>query len=460
MTRVDGMVPPHDLDAEGAVLGALLLVPGAIDTVAPLVGPDDMYSGRHRWVLEGALAVHTANEPVDLITVARWLKDKNRIEDAGGMAYLSELVVSSPTVNLEAACRIITEKSRMRTLIAKCQRLAAEAYVYGGSVPDYLDRAEAEMHELANASRTRKTMSSMREIFGEVFAEIREAALRGASISGIATGFDCYDRLTGGLHDGEVSIIAARPGMGKTSYAMNVATNVGLADGGVVVFSLEMPKKQIGARVACSEGRVDLSKIRTGNVGPIDWQRLTHAVTHVGAAEHFYVDDKPGASLLEVRSKSRAKATDIARKGKRLRLIVVDYVQLMTGDPRAQSREQEVAGITKGLKELAKELECHVMALSQLNRAVETRGEKSKRPQLSDLRESGAIEQDADTVVFIYREDYYKRDAAERNVAELIISKQRNGPTGTVKVRFDREFTRFDNLADDGYGEEDGRYGD
>jgi replicative DNA helicase len=307
----------------------------------------------------------------------------------------------------------------------------------------------------------------------ETFRRITKASERGSRIIGIPTGFDRYDRVTSGLHDGELTIVAARPGMGKTSLVLNMAVNIAKphelerADDpndrwtepgqGVAFFSLEMPREQIANRMLCSEAGVDVSRVRTGGLTPSDWTKLTAAASRLSNL-NFWVDDSAALSLLELRSKIRRLKSEFDAVDKttgdvkqRIGLVVVDYLQLMRGRENAASREQEISEISRGLKQLAKELSLPVIALSQLNRAVETRGEKHKRPQLSDLRESGAIEQDADNICFIYRDDYYNKDSADRSLAELIVAKQRNGPIDTVKVRFDAQYTRFDNLPEGEY---------
>jgi replicative DNA helicase len=317
----------------------------------------------------------------------------------------------------------------------------------------------------------------LRDVMQETFRRMMKATERGARIIGISTGFDRYDRLTSGLHDGELTIVAARPGMGKTSLVLNMAINVASPQQlesardpnerweepgyGVVVFSLEMPREQIVNRMLCSEARVDVSRVRTGMLAPSDWSKLTQSAAHLNSL-NIWIDDSAALSILELRSKVRRLQSEFDRidpetgeKKQRLGLVVVDYLQLMRGRENAASREQEISEISRGLKQLAKELSLPVIALSQLNRAVETRGEKSKRPQLSDLRESGAIEQDADNICFIYRDDYYNKESADRAVAELIIAKQRNGPTDTAKCRFDAQYTRFEDLPDGQYPEDD-----
>ena len=475
-TLVESRVPPHDLDAEAAVLSAVMVDPLAFDKVSEILRPEHFYSEAHRRIFEACTDLASAGKPVDVVQVATWLRDRDRLAQVGGMAYLTDVLNAAPAVaNVGAYGKTIHEKYRVRQLILTCQRVTAQGYAGYGEAQQFIDSAEQAVYDIA---RTRESSSvhALRDVMQDTFRRITKATERGARIIGISTGFDRYDRMTSGLHDGELTIVAARPGMGKTSFVLNLAINVASPQQlesardpnerweepgyGVVVFTLEMPREQIVNRMLCSEAKVDVSRVRTGMLTPNDWSRLTQAASHL-ANLNVWVDDTPALSLLELRSKVRRLQAEFDRtdsatgeKKQRIGLVVVDYLQLMKGRENANSREQEISEISRGMKQLAKELSLPVIALSQLNRAVETRGEKSKRPQLSDLRESGAIEQDADNICFIYRDDYYNKESADRAVAELIIAKQRNGPTDTVKVRFDAQYTRFDNLADGEY--EDG----
>jgi replicative DNA helicase len=474
----EARVPPHDLDAEAAVLSAVLIDKLAFDKVNEFLRPEHFYSEAHRRVYEAATELSSEGKPVDVVQVATWLRDRDRLAQVGGMAYLTQILNAAPALaNVVAYGKTIHEKWRVRQLILACQRVTAQGYMGYGDAQEFIDSAEQAVYEIA---RTRESSSvhPLRDVMRETFKRIERANARGARITGIATGFDRYDRITSGLHDGELTIVAARPGMGKTSLVLNMAVNVASPQElesardpnerwqepgfGVVVFSLEMPREQIVNRMLCAEAKVDVSKVRTGMLSPSDWSKLTQAASHLGGLS-MWIDDTPALSMLELRSKVRRLQAEFDRpaearggdqpteKKQRIGLVVVDYLQLMKGRENAASREQEISEISRGLKQLAKELSLPVIALSQLNRAVETRGEKGKRPQLSDLRESGAIEQDADNICFIYRDDYYNRETTAKNVAELIVSKQRNGPTDTVKVRFDAQYTRFDNLAEGEY---------
>jgi replicative DNA helicase len=472
---VEARVPPHDLDAEAAVLSAVMVDPGALDKVNEFLRPEHFYSEAHRRVYEAAVELSATGKPVDVVQVATWLRDHERLAQAGGVAYLTEILNAAPAVaNVAAYGRTIHEKWRVRQLILTCQRVTAHGYAGYGEAQEFIDGAEQAIYDIA---RTRESTSvqTLRDVMQETFRRITKATERGARIIGMSTGFDRYDRITSGLHDGELTIVAARPGMGKTSLVLNMAVNVASPQQlesardpnerweepgcGVVVFTLEMPREQIVNRMLCSEARVDVSRVRTGMLTPSDWNKLTQAAAHL-ANLSVWVDDTPALSILELRSKVRRLQAEFDQvdpatgdKKRRIGLVVVDYLQLMKGREGAASREQEISEISRGLKQLAKELSLPVIALSQLNRAVETRGEKSKRPQLSDLRESGAIEQDADNICFIYRDDYYNKESADRAIAELIVAKQRNGPTDTVRVRFDAQYTRFDNMPDGEYDE-------
>jgi replicative DNA helicase len=470
---IEGRVPPHDLDAEAAVLSALMLDTSALDRVLEFLKPEHFYSEAHRRIFEAAIELRSVGQPVDVVQIGTWLKNRDRIAQIGGMSYLTELLNAAPAVaNVAAYGRTIHEKFRVRQLIATCQRVSAQGYLDYGEAQQYIDGAEQDIYEIARTPES-SSVEKLLDVMKKSFKALTEAMQRGDRITGTPSGFDRYDRLTAGLHPGDLSIVAARPGMGKTSFVLNVATNVASPRGrenpnakgeegrwdepgpGVAVFSLEMPREQIANRMLCSEARVDVGKLRQGHLGPQDWSKLTQAASYLGSLP-IWIDDTPSLSILELRAKVRRLQAEFdrpdpngGRPKKRIGLVIVDYLQLMKGRDGAQSREQEISEISRGLKGLAKELYLPVIALSQLNRAVETRSEKSKRPQLSDLRESGAIEQDADNIVFIYRDEYYNREATtEPNIAELIIAKQRNGPTGTAKVRFDNAYTRFDNLAD------------
>ena len=469
---IEGRVPPHDLEAEAAVLSACMLDPSAMDKITDLK-PEYFYSEAHRRIFEACFELKQSGHPVDVLQVQSWLKDRQRLAQVGGAGYLTEILDAAPVVaNVGAYGRTIHEKFRIRQVILACQRVSAQGYVDYGEPQAFIDGAEQAIYNIARTS-AKQSVEKLLDVMKKSFKRLNDAVARGDRITGVPTGFDRYDKLTSGLHEGDLSIIAARPGMGKTSFVLNMAANVASPKGrevdgdpnqrweeagvGVVVFSLEMPREQLANRMVCAEARVDVSKMRTGYLSPQDWSKLTQAASFLGNLP-IWIDDSPGLSIIELRAKVRRLQAEFdtrdeeGRKIKKIGAVIIDYLQLMKGRDGVASREQEISEISRGLKGLAKELEVPVIALSQLNRAVETRSEKSKRPLISDLRESGAIEQDADNIVFIYRDDYYNReDSAEPNIAELIVAKQRNGPTGTAKVRFDRQWTRFDNLAEGEY---------
>ncbi len=478
-----GRVPPHDLDAEAAVLSAILLQPESFDEVAEILKPEHFYSDANRRVFDAIFELQRMQRAVDVVSVASYLRDKNRLQQIGGTAYLAQLTDATPFVaNIETHARLIREKWRLRQVISVCQTVAAEGYGDCGETQPFIDKAEQRLFEIARIPES-STIVALRDAVREAFHILTEATKRGGGITGIPTGFTQLDRQCAGMHAGDLYIVAGRPGMGKTSFVLNVALNVAhvkanvedaaaddFADAAedsayaVAFFSLEMPKEQLAARLLASEARVSMSDIRKGTIQRDDWSRLTEAAARLSAMP-MWLDDTPGLSLMDLRAKVRRLQAEISRStrdgrapAKKLGLVAIDYLQLMQGRRDAGSREQEISELSRGLKHLAKELQVPVIALSQLNRSVETRNLKDKRPQLSDLRESGAIEQDADAIMFIYRDDYYNQDSEEPGIAEVIIAKQRNGPTGTIKTRFIKEFTRFDNLEQDAYYDELGDF--
>jgi replicative DNA helicase len=465
-----GRVPPHDLDAEAAVLSAVMLSSEAFDRVAEFLRPEHFYSGANQRVFEAVLSLQSESRPVDVVTVAGWLRDKGLLQQIGGTPYLAQLTDAVPTVaHVEAHGRAVKEKWRLRRVIATCQDFAALGYGDTGEVQGFIDQAEQAIFDLARQPEG-SSVSSLKHALQGAFVILSEAAKHGGGITGMATGFIDLDKMTAGLHPGELYIVAARPGMGKTAFVLNIAAQIAEPrrvqrderasveeepGDGVVFFSLEMPKEQLAARLLASDARVDVSKIRSGNIQPADWNSLTESASRLGYLP-LWLDDTPAISLLDVRARLRRLQAEVQRgsgdgpKAKRIGLIVIDYLQLMSGRPGVQSREQEISELSRGLKQLAKEMGVAVIALSQLNRSVETRS-GSKRPQLSDLRESGAIEQDADAIFFIFREGYYNKDVPDTGDTEIIIAKQRNGPTGTVHLAFNGACTRFENRATDTY---------
>jgi replicative DNA helicase len=403
-----GRVPPHDLDAELAVLAALLLDPTTLDQVQELLKPEHFYAPAHGRIYEACLALAQQGTAFDLTTVGSWLRSRERLADVGGVPYLAKITDATPEVaNIEAYARIVREKWRVRELIKTCQRIAAEGYGDVGQVQSFIDTAEQAIYDLARTPES-STVSHLGDVIRTVFSKLEEIGQRGSSITGFPTGFKKLDELTSGLHPTDLVIVAARPGMGKTSFVLNVAINVAQPlvigndptgyetyeqpGGACVVFSLEMPREQIASRILSSEARVDVQKMRGGRLQTEDWHNLTQAASFLSNLP-IYVDDTPGITVLDVRSKVRRIQAELQRSAqadgyeRKVGLVVIDYLQLMQGSSKAGSREQEISEISRGLKHLAKELRVPVIALSQLNRSVETRSEKSKRPQISDLRE-------------------------------------------------------------------------
>lgn len=454
-----GRVPPADVDAEAAVLSACLLSADLFDAVQELLNPEYFYDPRHRLVYEAVGELNSASRPVDTVSVAGHLRDRGRLDQAGGTPYLAQLVDATPAVaHVEEHARTIREKWRLRSLIATCQRFAAEGYGDCGEVQAFVDSAEQSIFELARV-KSDSPIVPVKDAIKVAFDVLTAARQRGGGVTGFSTGFTELDRRTSGLHKGDLYIVAGRPGMGKTSFVLNVAANVAygsehggdaMPGAGVAFFSLEMPREQLAARLLASEARVNMAGLRSGQIQPDEWNKLTEAAARMGRIP-LWLDDTPAISLLDLRAKIRRLQAELKRDSRELGLVAVDYLQLMTGRKGVSSREQEISEISRGLKQLAKEMSVPVMALSQLNRSVETRGTKDKRPQLADLRESGAIEQDADAIMFIYRDEYYFENSPDKGQAEVIVAKQRNGPTGTVKVRFTSQYTRFDNLDQDNY---------
>jgi len=441
-----GRVPPNDLEAERAVLGGILLENAALNVVLEILESDDFYSEGHTKIFDAICGLSRRGEPVDNVTLRAELVGHGHLQQVGGDEYLLSLTETIPTIaNIEAHARIVKEKATVRRLITACHEIAARGYADYGEIEEFLDSSEHAIFDVAK-QRIRSPYEHIKEVVLRTFQEIHEAAKRREHITGLPSGFDRLDRMTAGMHPGDLIIVAGRPGMGKTSFAVNLGVNACAArEVPVGIFSLEMPKEQLAKRLLCSEARVDGSRMRTGSLNREDWPKLASAAGFLSELP-FFIDDTPGLTLMELRAKCRRLRAEAG-----LGLVIIDYLQLMRSGMRNDSREQEISEISRSLKGLAKELGIPVIALSQLNRGVESRGVKDKRPQLSDLRESGAIEQDADTILFIYRDEVYNKETLDRGVAEIIIGKQRAGPTGTVRCRFFNEYTRFDNLAEDEY---------
>jgi replicative DNA helicase len=430
---------PHNLEAERTVLGAVLVDNAAFNSAAELLTRDDFYRESHRRVFDAMAALAERSQPIDLVTLKDELVKGGALEAAGGAAYLGSLVDGVPRItNVEHWSRIIKERAVLRNLIHASNRIVQSCYEAEDEAAVLLDRAEKAIFDIAER-RIRQGFVGIREIVKESFRTIDQLSQSKELVTGLPTGFVDIDEMTSGLQKGELVIVAARPAMGKTSFCLNVAQHASLKAGETVgLFSLEMSKEQLVLRMLCSDARVDAHKLRTGRLQEKDWARLAKAYADLSASKIF-IDDSATLSPLEMRAKCRRLKAEFG-----LGLIIVDYLQLVTGSGRVENRQQEISSISRSLKGLAKELSVPVIALSQLSRAPEARTDR--RPQLSDLRESGALEQDADVVMFIYREEEHKPTDENRGIAEIIIGKQRNGPTGSRRLAFIKEFTRFENL--------------
>ena len=446
-----GRVPPHSLDAERAVLGGILLDNRVLSTASEILDPDDFYGRANGLLFEAMLELGRQGSPVDLITLRAWLVDRGSLQKAGGDEHLVTLTETIPTIaNIAHHATIVHDKAIVRRLIASCHEISAKGYSDYGDVAEFVDDAEKAIFDVSK-EKSGSPYEHIKDIVIRTFEQVTEAAQRKEKIMGLPTGFMKLDKMTAGFKAGELIIIAGRPGMGKTALAMNIAMNACAArEVPVVCFNLEMAKEELARRLLCSEARVDGGRLRTGMLSRDDWTRLTSAAGTLTNMPLF-IDDTPAITVMELRGKARRLKAEHD-----LGLIVIDYLQLMRAGTKVESREKEVSEISRSLKALSKELSVPVVALSQLNRGVETRAGKDKRPQLSDLRESGAIEQDADVILFVYREEFYNRDDPDlRGMAEIIIGKQRAGPVGIVKCRFVHEYTRFENLASE-YDDDEG----
>ena len=439
-------VPPHSIEAEQSVLGGLLLDNTAWDRAGDLLTDSDFYRYEHKAIYKAIGALVTASRPADVITVYEQLQNHGKAEECGGIAYLNALAQSVPSAaNLRRYAEIVRERAVLRKLIEASDEIATNAFnPQGRSVSQILDEAEGRVFQIGEeGQRSKVGFQSMNQLVVALIDRVTELHENGAEdVTGVRTGFYDMDRMTAGLQPGDLIVLAARPSMGKTAFALNIAENVAVQEGlPVVVFSMEMGASQLALRMVGSLGRIDQSHLRTGRLNDDEWGRLSDAVDRLKSASVF-IDETPALSQAELRARARRQARQCGRLG----LIVVDYLQLMSGSSGSdENRATELGEISRGLKALAKELQCPVIALSQLNRSVESRNDK--RPMMSDLRESGAIEQDADIIMFIYRDDYYNKDSKLPGVAEIIIAKQRNGPVGTVELTFLKPLTRFDNLA-------------
>ena len=439
-------VPPHSIEAESSVLGGLLLNNMAWDEVGDLLMEGDFYRNEHQQIYAAISTLVGVGKPADVITVYERLQSIGRAEETGGLAYLNSLAQYVPSAsNIRRYAEIVRERAILRKLVTASDEIATNAFnPKGRPVSGILDEAEQKIFAIGEeGSRMKQGFQPMKSLVVALIDRVNEMADNPVDVTGVPTGFIDLDRMTSGLQAGDLVVLAVRPSMGKTSLAVNIAEHVALNEGlPVAVFSMEMGAAQLAVRIVGSIGRIHQGHLRTGKLTDEEWPRLTEAVERLRDIS-LHIDETPGLTPSEL----RANARRLARQCGKLGLIVVDYLQLMSGSGGSQgeNRATELGEISRGLKMLAKELQCPVIALSQLNRSVETRTDK--RPMMSDLRESGAIEQDADIIMFIYRDDYYNKDSKEPNVSEIIIGKQRNGPTGTVKLYFQKDQTRFENLA-------------
>lgn len=443
-------IPPHSFDAECAVLGGIMLDPEALERLEGSLLAEHFYVEANRILFNAILGLVQRNQPIDALTVKDHLQRQGDLEACGGEEYLSQLISVVPSsANVRHYADIVRERAVLRELLGACGKISQDVYEDTSSeVNTQLDEAERKILAISeNFSRSKPTFSKIGSLMADAYSELKERYNNKKSITGIATSFTQLDDMTAGMQRGDLIIVAGRPSMGKTAFSMNLAQNAAIrgAEEGekpyvAAVFSLEMSSQQIAMRMLACEARVDMKNLRTGSFSSDDWRKLATASGSLAEAQ-IYVDDTPAISVMEVRSKCRR----LKREAKALDLVLIDYLQLMSGRSDSERREQEISEITRSLKGLARDMNVPVIVLSQLNRSLESRADK--RPMMSDLRESGAIEQDADIIMFIYRDEVYNKKPENEGIAEVIIAKQRNGPTGTVKLTFLHKYTRFENFA-------------
>lgn len=442
ISRAVKKIPPQSLEAERAVLGSMMIDSQAVDAVRELVDEKDFYLPSHQTIFASIVELSRRGSPVDLLTVSEYLRAQNLLEPAGGIQTIAGLVDSvTSSASVSAYAKLIREKATYREFIRIGTSMMEEAYQGALDVTDFSDKVEKDIFKISERGLG-EAMSPVREVVRDAFKQIQERFEKKSAITGLPSGFFGLDRLTSGFQKSDLVIIAARPSVGKTAFALNIASHMAIRDHApVAVFSLEMSKEQLVQRMLCMESRVDGQRMKGGYLTDEDWPRLTQAAAMLSEAP-IYIDDTPGLSSFEVRAKCRRLA-----RTQGLSCVIIDYLQLMRVKGKVESREREIAEISMSLKALAKELSIPVIALSQLNRSLE--GRTDKRPVLSDLRESGAIEQDADIIMMLYRDEVYHPDTDSPGIAEIIVSKHRNGPTGLIKLAFLNEYTRFENLADE-----------
>jgi replicative DNA helicase len=429
-------IPPQNLEAEQAVLGAILLDSDSLVTAMERINSDDFYRTSHQRIFESMLELAEENEPIDLITLTSKLQNKQQLEEIGGIKYLSELANAVPTAaNIDYYAQIVEEKSMLRRLIRAATNIVTDGYASTDDVGELLGEAEKKILEI---SQRRSTIGfiPIRDVLMEVFDKVEFLYNNKGGTTGIRSGFQDLDKMTSGFQRSDLIIVAARPSVGKTAFALNIAQNVGVREKETVaIFSLEMGASQLVQRMICAEANVDATRMRTGFLEAEDWEKMTMAIGSLSEA-NIYIDDSPSVTVADIRARCRR-----LKQEKGLGMILIDYLQLIHGRGKGDNRQQEVSEISRTLKQIARELDVPVIALSQLSRGVEQR--QDKRPMMSDLRESGSIEQDADIVAFLYRDDYYDKESEKKNIIEIIIAKQRNGPVGTVELAFLKNFNKF-----------------
>ena len=445
-------VAPHSIEAEQSVLGGLMLDNEAWDKISDIIIEDDFYRRDHRLIFRAIDALAEKGSPFDVVTLSEWLETNDQLEAAGGLPYLGTLAKNTPSAaNILAYAKIVRERSVLRQLISVGHKISTSCYeTEGRKSEELLDNAEKLVFKIAEqGSRGRREFTSIKDLLVKAVDRIDTLFQQDNPITGVPTGFDDFDEMTSGLQPSDLVIVAGRPSMGKTTFAMNIAEHAAVkTQMPVAVFSMEMPGEQLAMRMLSSLGRIDQHRVRTGKLDDDDWPRLTHAVGQLAEAPLF-IDDTPALSPTELRSRARRLMREHG-----LGLIVIDYLQLMQIRGGSENRTNEISEISRNLKSLAKELNVPIIALSQLNRSLEQR--PNKRPVMSDLRESGAIEQDADVITFIYRDEVYNEDSPDKGIAEIIIGKQRNGPIGTVRMTFIGQYTRFENYVSTNMYEDEG----
>ena len=433
-------IMPHNLEAEQSVIGAMLMDSHAVDVAGEILVGEDFYSRQNGIIFDAIQELRAENKPADPVTLSAKLREKDAPEEMAGPDFIRGIIAAVPTsANVKYYANIVYEKSTLRRLIRVSQDITAECYDGSEKLEDILETTEKNIFNLVQSRNSRES-EPISDIIMSALRRIEEASKTQGNITGLPTGFIDLDNMLSGLQNSDLVIVAARPSMGKTAFALSIADHVAFRkDKSVAIFSLEMSKEQLANRLLAMEAKIDAQNIRSGNLSEKEWEDLMEA-SEVISASKLIIDDTPGITLTELRSKARKYKMEHD-----IQLVLIDYIQLMSSGKRAESRQQEITEISRGLKALARELNVPIIVLSQLNRAVDTRG--GNRPVLSDIRESGAIEQDADVIMFLYRDDYYNPDTEKKNVAEVIVAKQRNGPIGTIELTWQPKYTRFVNTA-------------